>query len=228
MLLLSRRGENLLVTLIIPLALLFFFGRVVPPPGAESTTDFLVPGILALSVLSTSLVSLGISTAYERSYGVLKRLLGSPLRVRDLLLAKTLSVLAIEGVQVLLVVASAVLVLGWQPSGSLPLLLLALALGSAAFAGLGLLLAGTLRAEGTLALANGLYLFFLLTGGFVVPVSVLPEPLGTLARFLPAAALAEATRAALAPSANPFGPMLVLGAWALVLGGLAARLFRAD
>ena len=179
MLLASRRGESVLITLVVPVVLLVFFGAVAPPGvgGDARPIDFLVPGLLALAIMSTSMVSLGIATAYERYYGALKRLLGSPLPRQSLLTAKTLSVLLIEAVQVALLVLIARLAFGWSPSGSPPLAVLALALGSAAFAGLGLLMAGVLRAEATLAVANGLYLQFLLVGGFVFPIERLPGPL---------------------------------------------------
>ena len=130
-----RRGESVLITLVVPVVLLIFFGAV-----AASPPDFLVPGLLALAVMSTSMVSLGIATAYERYYGALKRLLGSPLPRLSLLAAKTLAVLAIEAVQIVLLVTIARAAFGWSPTGSPAAALAALVLGSAAFAGLGLLL----------------------------------------------------------------------------------------
>src|SRR4029453_11458118 len=131
--------------------------------------------------MSTSMVSLGIATAYERYYGALKRLLGSPLPRLTLISAKTLAILLVELVQIALLVGIARVVFGWRPSGSLPAALLALVLGSLAFGGLGLLLAGTLRAEAMLAVANGLYLVFLLVGGFILPLERLPGPLEPVA-----------------------------------------------
>jgi ABC-2 type transport system permease protein len=227
-----RRGESVLITLVVPVVLLVFFGAVAPPPGtpAERPADFLVPGLLALAVMSTSMVSLGIATAYERYYGALKRLLGSPLPRASLLAAKTLSVLLIEAVQIVVLVLIARFAFGWSPSGSPLAALAALALGSAAFAGLGLLMAGALRAEATLAVANGLYLLFLLLGGFVFPIERLPGALEPAARLLPAAALSDATRAALQgqPGQEVVGPLGLLAAWAVVAIGAAALTFRAD
>ncbi|MDQ6671004.1 MAG: ABC transporter permease [Chloroflexota bacterium] len=220
-----RRPENLLITLVVPVMLLIFFGSVLP-----TTPDFLVPGLLALAVMSTSMVSLGIATAYERYYGALKRLLGSPLPKASLIVAKTLAMLLIEVVQIGLLLAIARLMFGWQPAGS-PLAGLAVViLGSAAFAGLGLLMAGTLRAEATLALANGLYLVFLLLGGFIVPLDNLPGPIATVARVLPAAALTDATRAALRSGSDQgvLGPLALLAAWAVVTMGAAALTFRPE
>jgi ABC-2 type transport system permease protein len=219
-----RRGESLLITLVVPVVLLIFFGAV-----ASSPPDFLVPGLLALAVMSTSMVSLGIATAYERYYGALKRLLGAPLPRLSLLTAKTLAVLVTEMVQIVLLVGIARFAFGWTPGGSPALALVALVLGSAAFAGLGLLMAGTLRAEATLAVANGLYLIFLLLGGFILPLDRLPEPIGTAARALPAAALTDATRAALVgPVQGVVGPLALLATWAVLGIGAAALTFRAD
>jgi ABC-2 type transport system permease protein len=219
-----RRGESVLITLVVPVVLLVFFGAV-----AASPPDFLVPGLLALAVMSTSMVSLGIATAYERYYGALKRLLGSPLPRVSLLAAKTLAVLAIEIVQIVLLLVIARVAFGWSPGGSLPEAVAALALGSAAFAGLGLLMAGALRAEATLAVANGLYLVFLLLGGFILPLDRLPGVIGAAAHALPAAALTDATRGALSGSGQGvLGPFALLAGWAVLGIGAAALTFRAD
>lgn len=219
-----RRGESLLITVVVPVVLLVFFGAV-----AMSPPDFLVPGLLALAVMSTSMVSLGIATAYERYYGALKRLLGSPLPRTSLLAAKTLSILLIEVVQVSVLVLIARLAFGWSPGGSPALAVLALGLGSAAFAGLGLLMAGLLRAEATLAVANGLYLVFLLLGGFILPLDRLPGPIGLAARALPAAALTDATRGALLDQAPGVpGALAMLALWAVVTMSAAALTFRAE
>ena len=123
----------------------------------------------------------------------------------------------------------AVAALGWRPgAGASPLLFVAaLLLGTLAFAGLGLLLAGALRAEATLALANGLFIAFLLLGGIILPVTDLPGPLAAVASVLPAAALADAFRVALGSAdGNAVGPLLILGGWAVASVGLAARTFR--
>jgi ABC-2 type transport system permease protein len=179
-------------------------------------------------VIATSLVNLGIATAYERSYGVLKRLGGSPLTRTGLLTAKIAAVLVVELLQVALLLAIAILALGWSPSsGANPALLLAvLLLGTVAFAGLGLLMAGALRAEATLALANALFVVALLLGGIILAVDHLPEWLAAVARVLPAAALSDALRAAFGSGADP-GPALVsLTAWGLGSIGLAVRTFR--
>jgi ABC-2 type transport system permease protein len=226
----SRRGENVLVTLIIPTAVLLFFASAGIVPGiAGRPVDFLLPGALSLAIIASGLVNLGIATAYERSYGVLKRLGGSPLPRTGLVAAKVASVVLLEVLQIAVLFGVAVLVLGWSPGGSasIVLFLAAVVLGTLAFAGLGLLLAGTIRAEATLALANGLFLAFLMVGGIVLPLDHLPGPLEPIARLLPAGALSELLRAALGGAASGVTlAVVVLATWAAGAIGLAVRFFR--
>jgi ABC-2 type transport system permease protein len=225
-----RRGESLLLTLGIPVLLLGFFALIGFPATTETggltTIDFLAPGILALAVMSTAMVSLGIATGFERQYGVLKRLGTTPLGRPALLAAKTAAIGGVLAVQVAVLVPLDI-VLGWSPRGDAVVALAAVALGTLAFAGLGLLMAGTLKAEVTLAAANGLYLVLLLLGGMVVPLSRLPEPLRLLAEALPAAALADALHHTMAfGAAIPTRDWLVLAAWAVAAPIAAALTFR--
>lgn len=225
----ARRAENLLAMLVIPLAVLGFFASLGIPAGAPDAVAFLLPGVLALAIVASGLVNLGIATAYERHYGVLKRLGGSPLTRGQLIAAKAACVLAFEVVQIVLLLAVAAGFLGWSPPAAVSagLLVLGISLGTAASAGLGLLLAGTLRAEATLALANGLFLATLLLGGIVLPVDQLPGPVAGIAALLPGAALAETLRIALGASqVDPLAPVAVLAAWAVALPFAAARTFR--
>ena len=226
-----RRGENLFATIVIPtLVLVLFSSLAIIPTGAARQVDFLLPGSIALGIIATGLVSLGITTAYDRSYGVLKRLGGSPLSRADLIVARILTVLVIEAVQVALLVGVASLALGWSARGAVsPVLLVAAILaGTAAFAGLGLSLAGALRAETVLALANVLFLFFLVVGGVILPVDHLPEPLAALAGALPAAPLSALLRTALGstPGVDVASSLVLLVAWAVGTLVVAARTFR--
>ena len=227
----ARRGENLLAIAVIPVAVLLFFAStsIVALPGGESVAT-LLPGAIALAIIAAGLVNLGIATAYERSYGVLKRLGGSPLGRSGLVAAKTISVAAIVAIQVVALVVVAMVVLGWRPGEdtSVLVLLAAAALGTVTFAALGLLLAGTLRAEAVLALANGLFLAALLVGGILVPAASLPGPLAAVATILPSAALAELLRVGFGAGGDPVAPMIVLTAWAAGAVVLAARTFRWD
>ncbi len=217
-----RRGESLLLTLVIPLVLLAFFSAVkVDGAGVQ----FLVPGVLALAVMSTAFTGQAIATGFERSYGVLARLGTTPLTRPVLLTAKTLGVVAVEVVQAALLVGLGY-VLGWHPHGNPAPALLLLVLGTAAFSGLGLLMAGTLRAEGTLAAANGVYLVLLLLGGIVFPLTALPHVVRSIAQQLPAAALSHGLRASLGQGSLPGHDVLVLAVWAVAGIALAARSFR--
>jgi ABC-2 type transport system permease protein len=224
----ARRGENLLVTILVPAAVLLFFASVAVLPLPGRPVDFLLPGALALAVIATSLVNLGIATGYERHYGVLKRLGGSPLTRPQLIAAKIAAVLAVEVAQALLLFAIAIGPLGWRlpPGSPLALLGAALVLGTLAFAGLGLAMAGALRAEATLALANGLFLAFLLLGGIVLPIDHLPAPLATVAAFLPASALADLFRVALGSGGDAARATAILAVWSVASVALAARAFR--
>jgi ABC-2 type transport system permease protein len=222
-----RRGESVLLTLGIPVLLLVFFSLVdVLPTGTDEPVDFLAPGVLALAVMSTAMVGLAIATGFERSYGVLKRLGVTPLGRPALLTAKTVSILLVELVQLAVLVPVAVL-LGWDPSGVDGLAIAAaVLLATAAFAGLGLLMAGTLPALTVLALANGLYLVLLLLGGMVVPLSKLPAALRVVAEGLPAAALATVLHRAFSGATIDAGPWIVLVVWAVAAPVAAAVTFR--
>jgi ABC-2 type transport system permease protein len=227
--LLLRNGESLLAAFGIPLLLLVFFSLVeILPHGAERSVDFLVPGVLSLSIMSAAMVALGIATGFERYYLVLKRLGATPLRRAELIAAKALAVLAVEALQVGLIVALAAGLLGYRPAVGGPWWLapLGVGLGTGAFAGLGLAMAGRLRAVATLAVANTGYLALLLLGGIAFPLERLPAPVAAVARLLPSAALTAVLRAALHTGGVPVGELVVLTGWAVGAVALAAALFR--
>lgn len=224
---LLRNGEQLLLTVVIPTLLLVLFSAVdIVDTGEGEAVDFLAPGILALAVMSTAFTGQAIATGFERRYGVLKRLAVSPLPRWGLMTAKTLSVLATEVLQVTLVTVIA-LVLGWAPEGGpLPALLL-LVLGTAAFSGLGLLMAGTLKAEATLAAANLVFLLLLVGGGVVVPLDRFPQAAQDVLGLLPISALSNGLRDVLQHGAGmPWGDLGILAVWAVVGLSAAGRFFR--
>ncbi|GAA2562872.1 ABC transporter permease [Streptomyces fimbriatus] len=224
---LLRNGEQLLLTVIIPTLLLVLFGTVdIVDTGEGKAVDFLAPGILALAVMSTAFTGQAIATGFERRYGVLKRLASSPLPRWGLMTAKTLSVLVIEVLQVVLVTVIA-LVLGWSPQGSPFAVLLLLVLGTAAFSGLGLLMAGTLKAEATLAAANLVFLLLLVGGGVVVPLDKFPDAAQAVLGLLPISALSEGLRDVLRHGAGmPWGDLGILAVWAVAGLAAAGRFFR--
>lgn len=224
-----RNGEQLLLTLAIPLLLLVGLSRLpVDVVGSSPAVDAVVPGVLALAVVSTAFTGQAIAVGFERRYGVLRLLGSTPLGRGGLLVAKTLGVIVVEIVQVLLIAAVA-LVLGWQPAGSPIGAALLLVAGTATFSALGLLLGGTLRAEGTLAVANGLYLAMLVAGGLVLPAARMPEAWAEVVRWLPSGALGEGLRDVLLHgTVLPLQPLAVLAVWGLVAGLATVRAFRWD
>jgi len=228
--LLLRNGEQLLLAVVIPLLVLVGGQQAgdLLDLGPGRRIDILTPGVMSLAVLSTSFTSVAISTGFERRYGLLKRLGASPLSRPALLAGKVGAVLMVEVLQLGLisVVAAA---LGWQPHGGVRPVLFVVALvitGTLAFVALGLLMAGTLRAETTLAAANLGYLLLLGGGGVVVPLHRYPDGLQPLMELLPSGALAEGTRDAFGGAALGPGPLVVLVVWALVAGALTVRTFR--
>lgn len=223
-----RRGETLLATAILPVVVLAFFSSVTFLAIPGRPVDFLLPGSIAFAIVATSLVSLGITTAYDRHYGVLKRLGGTPLTRAELLAAKVAAVAVVEAGQVAVLVLVAARALGWSapPGSSIALLAVAVAMGTLANAGLGLALAGLLRAEAMLAVANGLFVASLVLGGIIVPIDHLPDGLDALAPWLPFAALSDAIRSALGGGGDAMGPLAILAAWGIGSISVAARTFR--
>ena len=224
----ARNAEQLLVIIGIPAALLIFFSQVdVLPTNGQTPVDFLLPGIFALAIMSTAMVSLGIATGFERSYSVLKRLGATPLGTGRLILAKSLAVVLVEFVQLVVLFSIAVMLGKGVDITNVVLLLVAIFAGTLAFAGIGLLMAGTLRAEINLAAQNGLYLLLLLLGGAIFPLDKLPEPLQNVGKLLPSGALADVLRGAITDTAA-YGQSswIVLACWAILAPLTAAKFFR--
>ena len=230
---LLRNGEQLLLTLVIPLLLLVAFGLepLVNVGAGMSRIDFLTPGIIALAVMSTAFTSQAIATGFERRYGVLKRLGATPLSRTGLISAKTATVIGVELLQCALILIVA-LAIGWRPDASataivvVPLLIL---LGTAAFSGLGLLMAGTLRAEATLAAANLVYVVLLGVGGVVFSLNKFPADARPVLELLPTGALSTGLRAVLQQGVVfPLGNAVTLAVWAVAAITLAARTFKWD
>jgi ABC-2 type transport system permease protein len=224
-----RNGEQLLVTIVLPVLVLVGLVRTsfldLDTQG-YTRIDFVTPGVLALAVMSTAFTSQAIATAFDRRNGVLRLMATTPLGRGGLLAGKVLGVLAVEVVQVV-VIAGVAVALGWRPElGALPAVVGAGLLGTAAFTALALLLAGTLRAEGVLAVANLVLVLLTVGGGVLLPAAQLAGPLAHAAVLLPSGALGEAMRGALLHgSVPPFSVVILLG-WTAALGAGAARLFR--
>jgi len=228
---LLRNGEQLTLTLIIPLLLLAAFSLepLISFGGGYTRIDFLTPGVIALAIMSTAFTSQAIVTGFERRYGVLKRLGATPLSRVGLIAAKTLTVIGVELGQAV-IIGLVALALGWSPDATpaaivvVPLLIL---LGTAAFSGFALLLAGTLRAEATLAAANLVYVVLLGIGGVVFPLAKFPHAARPLLELLPTGALSTGLRSALAAhDAFPARDVVTLAVWAVIGITLAARYFK--
>lgn len=224
-----RNGEQLLITLVLPVLLLVVLTRTdLVDVGPGDRLALVAPGILALAVMSTSFTSQAITTGFDRRNGVLRLLATTPLGRGGLVAGKVGAVLVIQVGQVTVLSAVAV-ALGWRPDpGGIPAAVLAVLLGTAAFTSLALLLAGVLRAEAVLAVANLLWVLLLVGGGVVLPADQLPGTLAALAPWQPAGALGGALRAALADGEPPSAALLVLACWAALLGAAATRWFRWD
>ena len=226
-------GETLFLTLGIPvLFLLFFSGVHVLPTGTPRPVDFLVPGILALAVMSTAMTALGIGTGFERGYGVLKRLGTTPLGRPRLLAAKIVTVIGVELIQAAVLVLVG-LALGWSPGRSasggvlVGVAVGVMVLGTVAFGGIGLLLAGTLKPLVNLAVVNTLFVVLLLLGGMLIPLAKLPGWLAGVSKVLPASALADGLHAALGHGTGVTGrDWVVLAAWAVAAPVVAGLTFR--
>jgi len=225
--LMLRNGEQLLLAVVIPVIVLI--GGVSAADHfdlglSHRPVDELAPGVLALAVMSTAFTSLAIATGFERRYGVIKRLGSSPLPRSGLLLGKVGALLLVEALQIA-VISAVALALGWQPHPSLLAALITIVLGTAAFASLGLFVAGVLRAEATLAAANLVYLLLMAGGAVVLPSSAYGG-WGTIARLLPSGALGDALRHAFWTGTYEWGSMLVLLVWAAIGTVLTARTFK--
>lgn len=222
-----RNGEQLLVSLALPaMVLLGLALTTVPPLGEGRRIDVAVPGVLALCVLSSAFTGQAIATGFDRRYGVLRLLGSTPLGRRGLLAAKALAVLVVVLLQFAAVGALG-LGLGWEPHwAGIPAAIVTTLLGTWAFVALALLLGGTVRAEGVLALANLIWVALLALGGVVVPVGLLPPALQPVVSLLPSGALGEAMRSALASGQADGTAWLVLLAWGTGATALASRFFR--
>ena len=224
---LLRNGEQLLVALVLPaMALVGLALSQSPSLGPGRRIDLAVPGVLALAVISTAFTGQAISTGFDRRYGVLRLLGVSPLGRGGLLVAKALAVLTIELMQGI-VIGGLGLALGWRPQwiGLLSGALLAL-VGTWTFVALALLLAGILRAEGVLALANLIWVALLGLGGVIIPGTEMPSGLSHVAALLPSGALGDGLREAFIHGRPAGIPLLVLVVWGAVATVLASRTFR--
>lgn len=224
-----RNGEQLVITLVLPMLLLVVLSRTtLIDLGTSDRIGLVAPGVLALAVMSTAFTSQAIATGFDRRNGVLRLLATTPLGKGGLVAGKIVGVLVLEAGQVV-VLGGTALALGWRPDpAGIPAALLVGLLGTAAFTSFALLLAGLLRAEAVLAVANLVWVLLLAGGGVLLPVDLLPGPMGSLAAALPSGALGEGLRSALDGTGLPMLAVGVLVGWTVLLGAGAVRFFRWD
>ncbi|PFG33395.1 ABC transporter permease [Sanguibacter antarcticus] len=226
-----RNGEQLMVTILLPVMALVGLSQtsiIDFDTGGRSRIDFITPGVIALAVMSAAFTSQAIATAFDRRNGVLRLMATTPLGRDGLLTAKIIGVLTVEAVQVV-VISAVALGLGWRPDlAGIPLALLSVLLGTAAFTSLAMLLAGTLRAEGVLAIANIVLVLLTVLGAVLIPAEQLPDALRHAALLLPSGALGEAVRGSFFDGSIPAFSLVVLVAWTVGLGWGAGKLFKWD
>lgn len=219
-------GEQLLVSIILPLLALagLYFTGLFDTATGPSTIDIATPGVLALSVLSSGLTGQGIATGFDRRYGVLQYLATTPLGPIGLLLGKAVAVLMVQATQ-LIVIGTVAALLGWSPNISgLGYAIIFIVLGVMAFTGLGLLIAGTVRPEATLAITNISWVILGALGGVVFPVAEFTG--SVIIDYLPSAALGNGLRAALLDGVFDLGSCVILALWAIVFGLGTIRWFK--
>jgi ABC-2 type transport system permease protein len=226
--LLLRNGEQLLLTFVIPIGLMLALTLTTMFTAYQGTDGLssALATVLTVSVISGAFTSLAIATAFERRSGALRFLGTTPLTRGELLTGKfaATAVVTLLSAAAVCVVATFV---GWRPDASTGWAVPIVLLGVAAFAAWGMALAGLLRAEAVLAVANGLFLALIMFGGVIIPASALPGPLGTLVGWLPSGALAAALHSSLVEHTGPSAqPVAVLVAWLTVGAVVARRTFR--
>jgi len=213
-------------------------GRVDPVKiGAEKVTergsryiDFLIPGLLGLNLMGTGMWGVGFSIVTARSQKLLKRLLATPMRKRDYLLAQMFSRIAFLAAEVVLLLGFAWLVFDVGVRGSLLLLSLICFVGAMAFAGLGVLVAA--RAE-TIEAVSGLMNFVMLPmwllSGVFFSADRFPDVAQPFIRLLPLTALNDALREVMIEGAGIVAvmPELVnLSVWTVLSFVVALKIFR--
>lgn len=226
-----KNSEQLMLNIAFPIMALFAMSwtHFLDPYAAEfgvSRIDIAVPGVLALCVISTALSGQGIATGFDRRYGVLRFLSTTPLGRSGLVIGKILAVLGIICIQYALVCIIG-WCLGWD--GNLFGVLLSiptLLLGAAAFTSLGLLIAGAVRAEATLAIVNMAWVLLAAGGGTLIPVHHMPNAINFLVSILPSGALGNVLRAEFLHHQFLVIPHLVMLLWAVICGTLTSRLFK--
>lgn len=220
-------GEQIMVAILMPLGVLIAL-HLLPVGRVEGAVPLhtALAAAWGTAVVSSSLTSQAIQTGFDRRNGVLRWVATTPLGRSGYLAGKIVSLLTVQVLQIALLLAVTAL-LGQVPSpagiaAAIPVWLL----GSVAFGGLGLLLAGTLRTEAVLAGSNVLFVLFVAVGGIALPPVSFPRLLRSITDLLPSGALGDLLRATLADGPFSWGSVLILLVWAVLLSLAATRWFR--
>ena len=226
-----RNGEQLMLNIIFPVMALFalrFTGLIDEYANSVgvSRMDAAVPGVLALCVISTALSGQGIATGFDRRYGVLRFLATTPLGRNGLIMGKCIAVLVVVAIQFTLVTALGY-GLGWRPDAiAVSRSIITMLMGAGAFTALGLLIAGTVRAEATLAIVNIAWVILAGAGGVVFPLKSFPDWYAGIVAWSPSAALGDALRGNFIQHQWLADPHWVLIVWTVVIGFVASRKFK--
>lgn len=226
-----RNGEQLMLNIIFPVMALIalrFTGLIDEYANSVgvSRMDAAVPGVLALCVISTALSGQGIATGFDRRYGVLRFLATTPLGRNGLIMGKCIAVLVVVAIQFTLVAALGY-GLGWRPDAiAVSRSIITMLMGAGAFTALGLLIAGTVRAEATLAIVNIVWVILAGAGGVVFPLKSFPDWYAGVVAWSPSAALGDALRGNFIQHQWLADPHWVLIVWTVVIGFIASRKFK--
>ena len=226
-----RNGEQLMLNIIFPVMALIalrFTGLIDEYANSVgvSRMDAAVPGVLALCVISTALSGQGIATGFDRRYGVLRFLATTPLGRNGLIMGKCIAVLVVVAIQFTLVTALGY-GLGWRPDAiAVSRSIITMLMGAGAFTALGLLIAGTVRAEATLAIVNIAWVILAGAGGVVFPLKSFPDWYAGIVAWSPSAALGDALRGNFIQHQWLADPHWVLIVWTVVIGFVASRKFK--
>ena len=226
-----RNGEQLMLNIIFPVMALIalrFTGLIDEYANSVgvSRMDAAVPGVLALCVISTALSGQGIATGFDRRYGVLRFLATTPLGRNGLIMGKCIAVLVVVAIQFTLVAALGY-GLGWRPDAiAVSRSIITMLMGAGAFTALGLLIAGTVRAEATLAIVNIAWVILAGAGGVVFPLKSFPDWYAGIVAWSPSAALGDALRGNFIQHQWLADPHWVLIVWTVVIGFVASRKFK--
>lgn len=192
--------------------------------------EFLLPGLIALSIMQMSVFSVAFVFTQYKEKGVLKRLLATPMRPLQFVGANVFTRLLVGIVQTIIFVAMGLILFKVHILGSYALLLLCVVLGSLMFLGLGFAISGLAKTVDSVpAIANLIVFPMLFLGGTFFPISSMPNWLQNIAQFLPLTYFSTAMRDVMTQGSG-FGDIkwniLAMVIWGAILITVATLTFR--